>query len=177
MSQCRIRTSFVAASPEIAADFNLRPAEIRQDRITLLSVSPVPEDHDALDELLSGHVWLVARAANLESGVALLQDGRIPVVLCERDLLADTWKHMLSAFAPLPRPPVLILTSGLADGRLWAEALNLGAYDVLKKPFAVTELTRSLSLAWLHWKNGVAGPTAFLRAGSRDSGVSDLITQ
>jgi hypothetical protein len=31
----------------------------------------------------------------------------------------------------LPDPPVLIVTSRLADEYLWAEALNPGAYDVL----------------------------------------------
>ena len=45
----------------------------------------------------------------------------------------------------------LIVTSRLADDRLWAEALNLGAYDVLAKPFERMELVRSVSSAWLHW--------------------------
>ena len=35
--------------------------------------------------------------------------------------------------------------------RLWAEALNLGAYDVLAKPYDPTEVVRSVSLAWLQW--------------------------
>jgi len=34
------------------------------------------------------------------------------------------------------------VTSRLADERLWAEALNLGAYDVLAKPFDSTEAMR-----------------------------------
>jgi DNA-binding NtrC family response regulator len=38
----------------------------------------------------------------------------------------------------------------LADEHLWAEALNLGAYDVLAKPFDPTEVVRTLSQAWLH---------------------------
>ena len=175
VSQCRSRSSLASAIPAIpeigVIEYDPRPAESGQDRITLLSVSSVQEDHDALEELLSGEVWSVARAPDLESGIALLRDGRIPVVLCARDLLAEAWKHLLSAVAPLQRPPVLILTSRLSDGRLWAEALNLGAYDVLKKPFEVTELTRSLSLAWLHWKNGVTGSTAFLRGGCSGRGV------
>lgn len=48
----------------------------------------------------------------------------------------------------LPEPPCFIVTSELADEYLWAEALNLGAYDVLIKPFDPIELIRSLSLAW-----------------------------
>jgi hypothetical protein len=33
-----------------------------------------------------------------------------------------------------------------------AEALNVGAYDVLSKPFNRTEVIRIVSLAWLHWE-------------------------
>jgi hypothetical protein len=38
-----------------------------------------------------------------------------------------------------------------ADEFLWAEALNLGAYDVLARPFEPSEVMRTLSLAWLQW--------------------------
>ena len=53
----------------------------------------------------------------------------------------------------LPDPPFLIVASRLADERLWAEALNLGAYDVLAKPFDSTEVTRIVGMAWLRWKD------------------------
>jgi hypothetical protein len=44
----------------------------------------------------------------------------------------------------------MIVMSRLADAHLWAEALNLGAYDVLvKKALDRTEVTRVLSLAWV----------------------------
>jgi CheY-like chemotaxis protein len=42
-----------------------------------------------------------------------------------------------------PDPPMLIVTSRLADDYLWAEALNLGAYDVLAKPFDASEVSSS----------------------------------
>ena len=51
----------------------------------------------------------------------------------------------------MPNAPSLIVTSRLADDRLWAEALNLGAWDVLAKPFHVTEVIRSVRSAWQHW--------------------------
>ena len=35
---------------------------------------------------------------------------------------------------------------------LWAEALNLGAYDVLAKPFDAAEVTARVSLAVLYWR-------------------------
>jgi len=39
----------------------------------------------------------------------------------------------------------------VADEQLWAEALNLGAWDVLAKPFVRSEVIRSVKLAWDHW--------------------------
>jgi DNA-binding response OmpR family regulator len=66
------------------------------------------------------------------------------VVVCERDLPPGSWKDVLEQVTILSDPPSLIVTSRLADERLWAEALNLGAYDVLAKP--LTERKRCGSL-------------------------------
>jgi DNA-binding response OmpR family regulator len=49
--------------------------------------------------------------------------------------------------------PFFIVTSRLADERLWVEALNVGAYDVLVKPFHVAELKRVLESAWSEWRD------------------------
>lgn len=51
------------------------------------------------------------------------------------------------------------MTCRVADDSLWAEALNVGAYDVLAKPLDRTEVTRVLSLAWLHWQRQYCVPT------------------
>ena len=58
---------------------------------------------------------------------------------------------MVEALAFLPDPPYLIVTSRQADERLWVEALNLGAFDVLQTPFNAAEVTRAVGMAWLHW--------------------------
>ena len=58
---------------------------------------------------------------------------------------------MLRAIRRFQDSPEVIVTSRLADDRLWAEALNLGAYDVLTKPFDRHEVLRSVSFAWLNW--------------------------
>jgi DNA-binding response OmpR family regulator len=39
--------------------------------------------------------------------------------------------------------------------RLWAEALNLGAWDVLAKPFDPTEVIRSVKSAWQRWHDQI----------------------
>ena len=40
-----------------------------------------------------------------------------------------------------------------APERLWAEALNLGAWDVLAKPFEADEVIRIVSIAGQHWED------------------------
>lgn len=116
----------------------------------MLSVSRTPSDQTALRRLLPGPQWHVYRAGTAVSALTLLQRLRpVPMVVCERDLLPGTWQELLLQIVSLPDPPVFIVASRPADDYLWAEALNLGAYDVLAKPFDITELTRSLSLAWL----------------------------
>jgi len=67
--------------------------------------------------------------------------------------LADgTWQKVLSEFGDLPSPPMFIVTSRLADERLWSEALNLGAYDVLAKPLHTKEVLHGVGLAGHLWK-------------------------
>jgi len=63
-----------------------------------------------------------------------------------------TWRELLDRTRRLPHPPLVIVTSRLADEQLWAEALNLGAYDVLAKPYDRTEVTRVVSSAWRRWQ-------------------------
>jgi DNA-binding NtrC family response regulator len=126
-----------------------------------LSVFPIQENQNSLRHILRysnwplfhGSKWALKTTKSLVEALPILQNGGIPVVLCERDLRPGTWKDMVQALALLPDPPYLIVTSRHADDRLWAEALNLGAYDVLPTPFDSAELIRSLSVAWLRWSD------------------------
>ena len=79
-----------------------------------------------------------------------MRNGQRSIVVCERDLSPGTWQHALAETFKLPAPPPLIVSSRLADDFLWAEALNLGVYDVLAKPFNAQEVVRVLHLAWSH---------------------------
>ena len=127
--------------------------------VTVLFVSPADEDCLALERIFENasdwdaHTnckWRLIARRTLASACTSLRQHRIPIVLCERELLPGSWLDMLEQIASLPNPPFLIVTSRLADERLWAEALNRGAYDVLAKPFDRAEVVRVISLAWLH---------------------------
>jgi DNA-binding NtrC family response regulator len=129
--------------------------------VTLLSVGLIEEDHASLQGILQCSQcdlrptckWKLNACRTLASALKALRKLRVPVVVCESDLRPGTWKEVLEELSTLPDPPFLIVTSRLADERLWAEALNLGAYDVLAKPFDGTEVTRIVGMAWLRWKD------------------------
>jgi len=122
-----------------------------------------------LQTIVGLSTWTLFNADRIPLALALLQEHDISVVVCERDLMPGTWIDMLKHIQLLPHPPSLIVTSRLADERLWAEALNLGAWDVLAKPFVRSEVIRSVKLAWDHWHSQIemaARPIRTMRAAS-----------
>ena len=80
-----------------------------------------------------------------EAALSLARTSQVRIVLCDDDV---DWRQILESLRSLPAPPDLIVTSRRADDRLWCEALNLGAYDVLAQPFDSTEVVRVLTMAW-----------------------------
>jgi DNA-binding NtrC family response regulator len=98
-------------------------------------------------------------AATLSVGLKALRRVPFAVVLCNDELQQGTsWHQVLHAIGSLPAAPLLIVTSRLADESLWAEALNLGAWDVLAKPFDEQEVTRVVSSACYQWRTRNALP-------------------
>jgi len=127
--------------------------------VPVLSISPMEEDHLLLKDILHrlhgtldpSRPLTVNSCATLAAALAALRERQFEVVVCERDLQPGSWKDVLEHLTILPDPPLLIVTSRLADERLWAEALNLGAYDVLAKPFDRAETARVMGGAWRAW--------------------------
>ena len=129
--------------------------EKKSSHTPILSVGPFQEDHAILSEILAGSdsplaeasKWTLHVALTVAEAIAALQTDNIPIVVCERDLGIESWREFWSQAAALAHPPCLIVTSRLADEYLWAEALNLGAYDVLPKPLVPAEVVRTLTQA------------------------------
>jgi CheY-like chemotaxis protein len=121
--------------------------------LTVLNLDPVEDDQACLSEILSPCDWRLTSTATAEKALEMLQMDRIPILFCESDLHPGRWQQVLEQVMGLPDPPYMIVTSRLADDRLWAEALNLGAYDVLSKPFDRSEVTRIVRSAWTRWSD------------------------
>jgi len=92
----------------------------------------------------------ITEASDCGQAIAQIKRTDLRLVICEQDLPDGSWKDILDAIATESDPPSLIVTSRLADDRLWAEVLNLGGYDVLAQPFDREEVRRVAVLARDH---------------------------
>ena len=131
--------------------------QVNPRSIPVLSIV-LAEEHGALSNVLEGPLcpggrWKIETCRSLPSALHRLGKSRIPIVLWDGDLEPGILIEMLEKLERLPAPPLLIVTSRIADDRLWAEALDHGAYDVLAQPFDTNEVARTLSSAWRHWAN------------------------
>lgn len=113
-------------------------------RFSVLSVSPMPEDHLMLRQVLDSALWKVSGVATRHSAIERLRASAVSVIVCESVLDDGTWKDILDYNQAGSHAPPLIVTSRLADEYLWAEVLNLGGYDVLPKPFNDREVRHVL---------------------------------
>jgi len=117
----------------------------------VLFVSPNDEDHRALIHILRPAGWSMDSAFSCVEAIQSLQIEPAPVVIVERDLPDGNWKTLHNQLMQMPFQPKLVVTSRLADERLWVEVLNLGGFDVLAQPFYTREVLRSVNAACSRW--------------------------
>ena len=134
------------------------PLRRRQSNAALL-ISPFDQDHKLLQSTFAEQGWKLHEAGSLESALKLLRQGVASVVITEKDLPVGNWKDVLGAVRHLSSSPLVVVSSVQADDRLWAEALNLGAYDVLTKPIDRMEAIRVFNSAWMRLGGPEPGPT------------------
>jgi len=125
---------------------------------TVLYVSSVIEKRGTLSAFLSDasqHLekWKLAAASGVQQAVNMLRRQQIPLAISESDLLPGSWRELWQQMSTMPHSPLLIVTSRLADERLWAEVLNEGGWDVLAQPFDRTEVIRVIESAFRHWRD------------------------
>lgn len=111
----------------------------------VLFISPYLQDAQVLGLMLAEVSLVLIHATCLKEAVMRLEADQFPAVLTEARLEDGTWRDLL----PLTRSQgaELVVTDASADARFWAEAINLGAYDLLVQPFQETEVRRVLSSA------------------------------
>ena len=64
------------------------------------------------------------------------------LVICDLDEVPELWKRLLDRIRAQGLNTQLVLTSRKAAEREWLEALQLGAFDLLAKPYSKSEVLR-----------------------------------
>ncbi len=111
----------------------------------VLFVSPYLKDAQSLSQMLDEASVNLVHATSLKEAAIELANHRFPVVLTEANLEDGNWQDVLRLARPAGAE--LVVTNPWADARFWAEAINLGAFDLLAQPFHGTEVRRVLSSA------------------------------
>jgi two-component system response regulator AtoC len=128
-----------------------------QTSATVLIASPFHEDCEALRRIFDAsgeRHWRIRFARTCPEAWMALHQENVDVLLAECDFPDGLgWKHLLDEVQSMGGFQPVIVTSRLADDCLWAEVLNLGAYDLLMKPFDGEETVRVLAMAMRQAQN------------------------
>jgi DNA-binding NtrC family response regulator len=113
-------------------------------RSRILFISGRHEDARRLSQMLLALPLFLDHVETLLQARTKLRQEDYEVVLTEAALPDGNWLDALRLARESPHEPEVIVTDPLADARFWAEALNLGAYDLLAQPFYDPEVRRIL---------------------------------
>src|ERR1039457_5588056 len=110
----------------------------------ILFISGRQEDARNLSQMLHTLPLKLEHVHSLRQARTRLHQQEYEVILTEADLPDGKWLDVLHLARECPRETEVIVTDPQADARFWAEALNLGAYDLLAQPFYEPEVRRIL---------------------------------
>jgi len=110
----------------------------------ILFVSGHQTDVDRLRQMLFQLPVVLDHVSSLREARGTLEKGKYDVILTEALLEDGNWVDLLNLAREKPREMQVIVTDRHADSRFWAEALNLGAYDLVTQPFYEPEVRRIL---------------------------------
>jgi len=128
-------------------------------RSRILVLSGCRDDARLLSQMLHGMPFLIEEAADVRQARAKLQQDDYQSILTEAALPDGNWLDVLHLVRACPYHAEVVITSPQADSPLWAEALNVGVYDVLAQPYYAPEVRRIVANACRHrhhWERTMA---------------------
>ena len=118
-------------------------------RVTVVGALSSAVERQALGRILDHSKWQLRFADGLQSVHEQLKDLNEAVIICDRFLPdGSNWRDVLDECLGHGISAHLIVAERNADDCLWAEVLNVGAYDLLMKPFRSEEVFHAISAAW-----------------------------
>jgi len=151
-------------------DLLAAPAIFPAEAISVLLIGPNYTRRRLLRGILAPPQWDVREAATYAEALRILNTAPISVTIYDAETQQGTWQALLAEIQHRDAPPNLIVSSRLADERLWAEVLNLGGYDVLLEPFDRAEVLRVAYMAWRAWRRDLPASGSLPNAGELAAG-------
>jgi DNA-binding NtrC family response regulator len=93
-----------------------------------------------LQKELERHGYRVQVAPDGEAALRRLEETNVDVLLCDINMPRMDGMELLRRVHERPNPPEVIMLTGQATVETAVEAMKLGAYDYLTKPYSITEL-------------------------------------
>jgi DNA-binding NtrC family response regulator len=84
--------------------------------------------------------YRVQAAPDGEAALRKLEESNVDVLLCDINMPRIDGMEVLRRVHQRPNPPEVIMLTGQATVQTAVEAMKLGAYDYLTKPYSITEL-------------------------------------
>jgi DNA-binding NarL/FixJ family response regulator len=104
---------------------------------------------DLVSTLVASTQIRIHHADTLDYAKARLQATKARIMLTDVTFERGGWEDAMRMAASLPLRTAVVLVSPLADQRLWIDALECGAYDLILEPFDADELRWILENAQL----------------------------
>ncbi len=120
--------------------------------ISALLVGDFSTERLLMKDIFRKRGWQLWEAPDRKRALDSLEQNEVQVVITESDLPRWNWRKVLSDLHRLSVPPQLVVTSRTADEYLWAEVLNVGAFDVLAQPLDREEVERVVAAASRHFE-------------------------
>jgi DNA-binding NtrC family response regulator len=113
----------------------------------ILLVAPAHRRSSLLKILDEKDVQIYPAADCQEARRRLSGPESFDLVLAEADLADGSWRDILQFLMQSKKRCEMIVCSRVGDEQLWAEALQLGAYDLLVEPYEGQEVLRIIQSA------------------------------
>ena len=137
-----------------------------ENSVSALLVGSFEHDRQLVRDVFQNSGWRLFESQDRRHALSYLAKHPIQVVVTETEIPGWNWKRVLDDLRKMAHPPQLIVTSRHADDRLWAEALNVGAFDVLPQPFERFDVQRAIESARRHFAPGVTMDRQLLSLGA-----------
>ncbi len=119
---------------------------------TMVAAFRRDEDRRDLERILRPCEWKLIWTRTCSAAIEAVHRSSAPVIISGRTFPDGEWRDLWNRLRTHRVPPMFILASRLADDALWVEALNLGAYNLVSKPFRPEEVIRTVHGALMTWQ-------------------------